>query len=132
MKLSAIKKEEIEDYVERLLDFYEPLYKMDRDYYRKAIQNSGIICFAAENEKIIGCCRILTDFTKHAHIVDFIVQPSSRGRGLGKKLIAFAGAECKKMGCRYIGLTCRPELIDFYKKADFGPEEGFEYMKYKG
>jgi|GEM_PF-1379048 len=116
----------------RLLDFYIDQYSTDRNFYRKAIENSGMVCVAEENGNIIGACRILTDFAKHAHIVDFIVDPAYRGKGIGKELIAFAGKECEKLGCSYIGLTCRPELEKFYEKAGFGPEEGFQYMKYHG
>ncbi len=131
MKIIAIKNPEIKKFADKLTSFYSSLYNVKSDYYKKAIENSGIICLAEENEKIVGACRILTDFTKHAHIVDLIVQPEYREKGLGKELITLAARECNKLGCKYIGLTCSPELIGFYGKVGFGPEEGFQYMKYK-
>ncbi len=117
--------------IEELLDFYTKLYEVKRDYYRIALKNSSFICIEQKNGKIIGACRILTDMTKHAHIVDFIIDPTFRGQGIGKELIAFAGAECEKFGAKYIGLTCITELTDFYRKAGFGPVKGVEYMRYQ-
>ena len=36
----------------------------------------------------VGCARVLTDRTFRAHIADLVIRPSSRGRGLGKALVA--------------------------------------------
>ena len=36
----------------------------------------------------VGCARVLTDRTFRAHIADLVIRPVSRGRGLGKALVA--------------------------------------------
>ena len=51
---------------------------------------ANCLCFGvfAPDGIQVGCARVLTDHTFRAHIADLVIQPSSRGRGLGKALVA--------------------------------------------
>lgn len=130
MTLELLHNKQITEQLDSILDFYLHQYDTEHDYYQKALENTDLICLAIENNKIIGSLRILTDFTKWGHIVDFIIDPDYRKQGIGLKLISFAAAECKKLNITNFGLTCRDELIEFYAKSNFRRIQGFEYMKY--
>lgn len=133
MKIEMLVREDVEKHREKMLDFYDKLYGTDRDYIGQAIDNTQLACVLFDEENNVrGACRILTDFTKHAHIIDFIVDPELRGQGFGSKILKTAAEECEKMGCMFIGLTCVKELFGFYEKVNFRPNEGFNYLKYKG
>jgi len=133
MNVEMLDRKEIAKYRENILDFYDQVYGSDRAYIGQAIDNTLLACVLFdEDKKVFGACRILTDLTKHAHIVDFIVHPEMRGQGYGSKILKTAASECEKMGCMFIGLTCVKELFDFYAKVNFRPNEGFNYLKYKG
>lgn len=133
MKIEMLVREDVGKYKEKMLDFYDKLYGTDRAYIGQAIDNTQLACVLFDEENNVrGACRILTDFTKHAHIIDFIVDPKLRGQGWGSKILTTAAEECEKMGCMFIGLTCVKELFGFYEKVNFRPNDGFNYLKYKG
>jgi ribosomal protein S18 acetylase RimI-like enzyme len=133
MKIELLVREDVAKYKEKMLDFYDQVYASDRAYIGQAIDNTQLACVLFDKDKkVFGACRILTDLTKHAHIIDFIVHPDLRGQGWGSKILTAAAEECEKMGCMFIGLTCVKELFGFYEKVNFRPNDGFNYLKYKG
>lgn len=133
MRIEMLKRDQIAQYREQILDFYDSVYGTDREYIGHALDNTLLaFILVDEDNSVHGGCRVLTDLTKHAHIVDFIIDPKLRGQGWGSKILKTAAAECEKMGCMFIGLTCVKELFGFYEKVNFRPNEGFNYLKYKG
>lgn len=133
MEIKILNHAEILEQKESILNFYVSVYQTTRDHYRKAIENTYLACVLIdENNRIWGSCRILTDFSKHAHIIDFIIDPSMQKHGWGSKILEQAAKKCKQLGCRYIGLTCAKELFDFYAKNNFKTVEGFNYLKFEG
>jgi GNAT superfamily N-acetyltransferase len=50
---------------------------------------SNCLCFGVydSGDAQVGCARLLTDYTFRAHLGDVVIQPASRGLGLGKALV---------------------------------------------
>lgn len=129
--IKFLGKEEISEYTETLLDLYCKGYKVNRSYYLEALKNSSFVCLQLENSKAVGALRVLSDQVKHAHIVDFMVDEKYRGHGIGGKILSFAVKELDKLEIKYIGLTCSPDLADFYAKSSFFGNDNMKYMRYE-
>jgi ribosomal protein S18 acetylase RimI-like enzyme len=57
-----------------------------REVFERAIRHS--LCFGAyEGERQVGFARVVTDHATFGYIQDFIVDPASRGRGIGRSLL---------------------------------------------
>lgn len=54
---------------------------------RTLLRHSDIVLTAWDGEALIGCARVLTDFTVRALICDVIVDPEHQGRGIGRLLV---------------------------------------------
>lgn len=58
-----------------------------RAQLRTLLRHSDIFLTAWDGETLIGCARVLTDFTVRALICDVIVAPEHQGRGIGRMLV---------------------------------------------
>lgn len=54
---------------------------------RTLLRHSDIFLTAWDGVTLIGCARVLTDFTVRALICDVIVDPAYQGRGIGRLLV---------------------------------------------
>ncbi|MDH3651597.1 MAG: GNAT family N-acetyltransferase [Saprospiraceae bacterium] len=143
-----------EEYAEaqRLIREYADWLSVDLAYddFENEINNlinyygppTGLIILAIEKRAFVGvvCIRNLGEFI--AEIKRMYVQPTFRGRGIGRKLLKKAIAEAKGLGYRYLRLDTIPEMksaIDlfsssgFYEIEDLGasPYAGVRFMEYK-
>lgn len=76
------------------------------------------------SDRLVGFCRVLTDFAFRATIYDVMVAEEFKGRGLGKRLM---DALCKHPSLQrvsFIYLACEPDLSPFYKSWGFKAYEG--------
>ena len=57
----------------------------------QAMIDGTSLCFSARHDdKLVGFCRIITDFVYSASLLDVIVHPAHQGRGLGGALADYA------------------------------------------
>ena len=57
----------------------------------QAMLEGTSLCFSARCEdKLVGFCRIVTDFVYRASLWDVIVHPAHQGKGLGSSLVDYA------------------------------------------
>ena len=70
-----------------------------------------------------------TDAKKVGHIEDVFINPTFRGRGVGKKLIQYLLEFAKNSGCYKCILNCDKETIPFYQKCGMEVKE-VEMVKY--
>ncbi len=54
---------------------------------RTLLRESDIFLTVWDGDALIGCARVLTDYTMRALICDVIVHPDQQGRGIGRLLI---------------------------------------------
>lgn len=64
--------------------------------------------------RLVGFVNVLWDGLVHAWIQDVMVAADSRGRGIGKDLVAAAAAGARNAGCEWLHVDFDPELDDFY------------------
>jgi len=119
------------NYIETIVEFYQPKYK--KPFNENTVMNSAIICLAFDNDKVVGAVRAISDLSRHALIVDLIVEEESRKQGIGSKLLGNIVKELKSINVANISLATDPKypwLVDFYKKNGFKPVEGGTYLEY--
>jgi ribosomal protein S18 acetylase RimI-like enzyme len=73
-------------------------------------------------DRLIGFTRVLTDWRYRAYVYDVIVARDWQGRGLGRALMD--ALLSRLAGVESIELTCRPEMIGFYRRWGFSDELG--------
>src|SRR4030095_2138674 len=84
---------------------------------RRVIKNSNLIFAAVDGEKrLIGFVRVLTDFAYRCYLLDLIVDPKYRGKGLGRALMKKVLSHPQLKRVERIDLHCLPPMIPFYKK----------------
>ena len=108
---------------------FEPNSEAQRKALNKIILDPkiGIILVARDDEKILGMINLLfTESTalgsKVAILEDMVVLATSRGQGIGSKLIDYAISETKKEGSKRITLLTDIENTKaqaFYQKKGF-------------
>src|SRR5919202_1045804 len=54
---------------------------------RTLLRHSDIFLTAWDGNRLVGCARVLTDFTVRALICDVIVHPAYQGQGIGRLLV---------------------------------------------
>lgn len=118
--------------IERLTDFQvEELHRLYQNEWwtrgrklsdiKHMLQHSDIIvAFCdSDSQKLIAFARVLTDFVYKAVILDVIVHPEHRNRGIGTLLMDTLMKNPAVRGVQHIELYCLPELVPFYQKWGF-------------
>ena len=94
----------------------------------RMLQNSNLIVIAADQGKIIGIARSVTDFSYCCYLSDLAVNKNYQGRGIGKRLIQktreHAGPESMCL------LLSAPDAMPFYKAIGMAqPDNAFLYPR---
>ena len=76
------------------------------------------------SESLVGFARVLTDRTYVALVLDVIVAPEQRHRGLGGLLIDRICSDPVLKDVASIELVCQPELLPFYRRLGFTENVG--------
>lgn len=77
-----------------------------------------------KSRSLVAFARVLTDRTYVALLLDTIVAPAYRGRGLGRLLVEHVCSAPELRRVERIELTCQPELVPFYRRWGFTEEVG--------
>jgi len=77
-----------------------------------------------ESQSLVAFARVLTDRTYVALLLDTIVAPAYRGRGLGRLLVEHVCSAPELRDVERIELTCQPELLPFYRTWGFTENVG--------
>ena len=79
-----------------------------------------LVAFAnAETDRLIAFARVITDQVYKALVLDVIVDPGARKKGLGSELMDSILNHPVLAQVRHFELYCRPELIPFYERWGF-------------
>lgn len=116
----TITAKNINQYKRKIIDFYNHYFPEESN--RLITKNSSVFFIATENKEIIGCCRLLTDFSRNAILFDLIVRKAKRNQGIGKKLTKEAIKYCKSKFIKKIYLMTDPRrkwLKNLYQKTGF-------------
>ncbi len=69
---------------------------------------------AREGGSLVGFVNVAWDGLVHAFILDTMVAPRVRRRGVGKQLVAVAVAEARAAGCEWLHVDFEDHLRPFY------------------
>jgi GNAT superfamily N-acetyltransferase len=80
---------------------------------------------AYEGERLVGTGRIIGDGVLHALLVDVIVDPDYRHRGIGSAIVERLAAECRRHRIVDVQLFCAFGVSPFYERLGFAarPED---------
>ena len=83
-----------------------------------------VIGLVSDEGRLVGFCRVLTDYVFRGTLYDVIVDPEFRGRGLGRQLLEAVAAHPRLARLEKLYLACKPEMADFYALESFRPLGG--------
>ena len=111
-----------EDYLElRAAVDWAPLVK---DQAQSSIDNSAFVVACLEDNKIVGCARMIWDRGYIAYLADVMVKPEYQGQGIGRKLvnecISFIDSQLKE------GWRVKIEMVSAKGKEGFYEKLGFK------
>jgi len=127
MDIRKIKNEDYTNFL-ILLNKFRPIGDINKEEFEdilKKISTNSIIFVMEYNNKLIGSVKLMIEqkifhnMAIYGHIEDVIVDPTYRGKKLGKKLIEHVKNYCKEHNFYKIKLTCDPKIKGFYEKSEF-------------
>ncbi len=86
------------------------------EQYQAAFSNSDRVIFLFDGSRLIGCGRMLSDFTYQAAIYDIAVHPDYQGLGLGKTICQNLLQDTDNIN---VILFANPDKMSFYAKFGF-------------
>lgn len=89
-----------------------------------AENTSLMIGLVDSHDRLVGFCRVLTDFAFRATIYDVMVDERLQGRGLGKRLMEALCGHPKLQRVSFLYLCCEPAMFPFYRQWGFTVHEG--------
>lgn len=126
MYVTPIKQDDVAEVVEMLQSissFYPDPESLDHIWTNYISQDHVYGYSFFIDDKIVGYGAIVYETKirggKMGHIEDIVVSQDQRGKGIGKKIIAFLCAAGKENGCYKISLSCKANNIEFYEKCGF-------------
>jgi GNAT superfamily N-acetyltransferase len=75
------------------------------------------------DDQLVGFVNVAWDGGSHAFLLDTVVHPAVRGRGVGRALVERAAAMAREAGAEWLHVDFDPELVAFYKACGFRPTE---------
>jgi len=96
-------------------------YRLGADELYAAIKKSWYMISAYDNGRFVGFGRIICDGVVHALILDIIVHPAYKRKGIGTKILNHLVGRCRNHNIRDIQLFCAKNKIGFYTKNGFMP-----------
>ncbi|MBZ9687858.1 GNAT family N-acetyltransferase [Clostridium estertheticum] len=88
----------------------------ENEVHKKAFENSYIVVFAFDDDKLIGFGRALSDGICQAAIYDIAVLPEYQGKNIGREIVNYI-LKCIPQ-CNFI-LYAAPGKEIFYEKLNF-------------
>ena len=88
------------------------------------LQHTGVVFgYAKPDGTLVAFARMLTDRLYRALLLDVIVAPDYRSRGLGARLMRDITTHPVLGNVESIVLFCRPELVEFYQRCGFATSD---------
>ena len=86
----------------------------NKNYVEDALRKT-INTTAWDNDKLVGCVRVLTDGYFFGTITEILVLPEYQGKGIGKKLMSIAFETSPTS----LFFGAQPDAIKFYEKIGY-------------
>jgi GNAT superfamily N-acetyltransferase len=91
------------------------------DEVQRMLEHSDAVIALVDpaGDRLVGFARAISDRTFRALVLDVVVSPEQRGRGLGDRVMEELLAHPALAGVESIELACQPELHGFYRRFGF-------------
>lgn len=76
---------------------------------------------AHAGERLVGFVNVAWDGGRHAFLLDSVVHPTCRRRGIGLALVRCAVEEARSLGAEWLHVDYEGRLADFYQRCGFRP-----------
>jgi GNAT superfamily N-acetyltransferase len=93
-----------------------PLGTREPDKLRRACENSFLVCFAYDDDRLVGMGRALSDGQYQAAIYDLVVLPEYQGLGIGRQIMESIHG---RLPVKTIILYAVPGKEPFYRKLGY-------------
>ena len=92
------------------------------DWWQQVTRHSlGWVC-AREDDALVGWVNVAWEGGVHAFLLDVVVHPSHRRRGIGRQLVAQAELRARNAGCEWLHVDFGEDLRGFYlTECGFSP-----------
>lgn len=87
--------------------------------FSNVVERSLVFVCAYRAGRLIGFVNLAWDGGLHAFLLDTMVHPQYRGRGIGRQLVRRAAAIARSRGVRWLHVDFEPGLGEFYKRCGF-------------
>jgi ribosomal protein S18 acetylase RimI-like enzyme len=77
----------------------------------------GWVVARTAGSTLIGFVNVAWDGGDHAFLLDAMVRPDHRRRGIGTELVRTAARHAQKAGCEWLEVDFEPHLVSFYYDA---------------
>lgn len=95
------------------------------DIDRKLRVHPELFLVGIDQGKLVGTA--MGGYDGHRGWIYYLaVEPDFRGRGWGRRLVEHLSARLRELGCMKLNIMVRssnPEVIEFYQRLDFKPDE---------
>ena len=91
---------------------------IDKFSFEKAMENSLLVIYAYENNKLVGTGRIISDGIINAYICGIGVDPNYQNLGIGSEILERLVKKCEKSKL-HIQLVCDEDLVGYYNLRGF-------------
>ena len=113
-----------EDQILQLYGLYQKEWWSNRRTLEEArivVAHSSLLIGLVEpdTQRLVGFCRLLTDFVFRGTILDVIVAEDWRDRGLGRQLLEAVLTHARLQTVQTLWLCCLPDMVEFYRKWGF-------------
>lgn len=125
-----VLQKDYNSYWDKIMGFYKPEY--EDTINDETINNSALIGLALADGVVVGAGRVISDLSRHAQIVDLVVDEAWRKQGIGSELTRKIIDKLKENKVLYIGLVRDPNfpwLKDFYTKLGFKARSADSYFE---
>jgi GNAT superfamily N-acetyltransferase len=114
-------------HLDDLMDLFAPEFwtlHRKREEVERMIRHTDLLFAAVDRgDRLVGFCRVLTDFVYRAMLYDVIVAGSHRGSGLGRLLLNAVVEHPRLKSVEKIDLRCKPDKVSFYRKWGFEQDD---------
>jgi ribosomal protein S18 acetylase RimI-like enzyme len=87
--------------------------------FQPVLNRSLAFVCAYQQSRLIGFVNLAWDGGEHAFILDTLVHPEFRRRGIGRELVRRAVAQAEAGGVKWVHVDFEPHLQDFYDGCGF-------------
>jgi GNAT superfamily N-acetyltransferase len=94
-------------------------YQMSADRLYESIRHSWYLVSSWDGDRLIGFGRAISDGILHALLVDIIILPEYKGKGIGSTVLTRLVERCREAHIPDIQLFCAKGQSGFYLKPGF-------------